>query len=364
MRAKLLSMGVLVAVSSAIISNQCTGQGGVRLISSEMSYDQNGPHQPPFSDLSSPSDLQVATDISGDFPDEVLSPGRVAGPVGGRYGGAEPLWEVYAGTVFLRRDRPDVAGPLGFDTLDFDVGVRAGVDIDIRRRLGERHELQLRYFGVDGWSDQFTDSGTILATDWEAFAGFATRLHSSEVNLRSQWTDWMTVLGGFRWVELNEQVAYEIDTVTTFPGFPPFIPPFSIANDFAQRARTHNHLYGFQFGTDVLLWDRGGPLTINTDLKAGIYSNLAKNAGLLESPVGNIVGEGRKHHTAFLGELGINAKYQLTRHLALRAGYQLLWIEGVALVNDNQFDALAAGDVNTSGSPFYHGAMVGAELNW
>ena len=174
----------------------------------------------------------------------------------------------------------------------------------------------------------------------------------------------MTVLGGFRWVELNEQVAYEIDTVTTFPGFPPFVPPFAIPADFDQHAKTHNHLYGFQLGTDVLLWDRGGPLTINTELKAGIYSNLAKNTGDLESPLGDLVGDGRTHHTAFLGELGINAKYQLTRNLALPAGYQLLWVEGVALVNDNQIAALAAGDVDTSGSPFYHGAMVGSELRW
>ena len=32
-----------------------------------------------------------------------------------------------------------------------------------------------------------------------------------------------------------------------------------------------------------------------------------------------------------LGELGLGGTYQLTNHLAFRAGYQALWLEGVAL---------------------------------
>ena len=49
---------------------------------------------------------------------------------------------------------------------------------------------------------------------------------------------------------------------------------------------------------------------------------------------------------------------------AVLAGYQLLWLEGVALANDNQLIALGDGNVNTSGSPFYHGGLVGAEYRW
>jgi hypothetical protein len=356
MRTKPLTTGVLIVVLVTTISSQGMGQAVVRQVPAERPYFQQ--------DRTSPSDLMVATGVTSNFADEVLHSDKGATKACTPCCISEPLWSVYAGAVFLRRDSLDVAGPLGLEPLDFDVGVRAGVDIDIRRRLGDRHELQVRYFGVDGWSDQFSESGTILLTDWETFAGFSTQLHSTEVNLRSRWTDWMTVLAGFRWVELSERVDYDLNTVTNIPGFPPFIPPISIPADFGQHARTQNHLYGFQLGTDVLLWDRGGPLTINTEMKAGIYSNLAKNSGDLESPIGDIVGDGRTYHAAFLGELGIHAKYQLTRNLALRAGYQLLWLEGVALMNDNQLDALVAGDVDTSGSPFYHGAMVGTELRW
>lgn len=358
MRMHVLIISAVSVVSIAAISRQSVGQGVVQHVHDELSYFQPDTNSPFH------NDLVLTSHLNDEYQAEVLRRDFGLGKGNGIQRIREPLWSVYAGAIFLHRDNPKVAAPLGFDALGFDVGTRSGVDIDIRRRLGERHELQVRYFGIDGWSEQLADTGTIGLTDWATLGDYATGLHSTEINLRSRWNDFVTVLGGFRWVELNEQVNYQLNTVTNIPGFPPFFPPTSIPADFAQRSGTRNHLYGAQIGMDVLLWDRGGPLTVNTELKAGVYSNLAKNSGSLESPIGDIVGDGRTYHTAFLGELGINARYQLTRSWALRAGYQLLWLEGVAVVNENQVDALLAGEVNTGGSPFYHGAMVGTELRW
>ncbi len=352
MRMNRCSIALMAVISISMMAGRSEGQGVVRIVPEESTsiyQEADGP---------SPSDLVVPTELSSEFKDEALKQDNGTWKDGDCQFNCGPLWSVYAGAVILRRDNPDVMGPLPVDpivlgTPPFDVGTSVGVEIDARRRLGERNELQVRYFGVAGWSDQFEDSGTIGPIQWEAFAGYATRLHSTEINLRRCWTDRVTVLGGFRWVELNEKVDYEINTTT-----------FGFSADFAQRAGAYNNMYGFQLGTDVLLWDRGGPFTVNSEVKAGIYSNLAKNSGALESPIGDIVGDGRKYHTAFLGQLAINAKYQLNRNWALLAGYQMLWVEGVALVNSNQVDALVAGDVDTSGSPFYHGATVGAELRW
>jgi hypothetical protein len=364
-----LSIGLMAVLSITTVARESAGQEATRSVSGERSYFQREANR------TSLCDQIVEADLRGDCQDSFLRSDKKIWNECFHQCGSQPLWSVYAGTVILRRDSPDVAAPfglgaLGLDAPAFHVGTRAGVDIDLRRRLGECHELQFRYFGVDGWSDQQAASGATLLTNWDTFAGYSTRLHSTELNCRSKWNDSVTLLGGFRWVELHEQVDYRVDTVTTIPGiifpfpFLPPIPPISIPADYAQEARTQNHMYGFQIGTDVLLWDRGGPLTVNTDLKTGVYSNLAKNKGSLETPLGDTVADGRTHHTAFLGELGINAGYKLTRSLALRAGYQLLWVEGVALVNENQFNALVAGDVDTGGSPFYHGAIVGAELRW
>ena len=37
------------------------------------------------------------------------------------------------------------------------------------------------------------------------------------------------------------------------------------------------------------------------------------------------------NHAAFVGETGLQCKYQVTDALLLRAGYEVIWLEGVAL---------------------------------
>lgn len=37
------------------------------------------------------------------------------------------------------------------------------------------------------------------------------------------------------------------------------------------------------------------------------------------------------NHAAFVRETGLRCKYQLTNRLGLSAGYELIWLEGVAV---------------------------------
>ncbi len=74
-------------------------------------------------------------------------------------------------------------------------------------------------------------------------------------------------------------------------------------------------------------------------------------------------------HAAFVGSLALTGKYAITANLSARAGYQLLWIDGVALApdqiavsNPDIVPAHSYATVSTSGSPFYHGAFVGLEF--
>ncbi len=59
--------------------------------------------------------------------------------------------------------------------------------------------------------------------------------------------------------------------------------------------------------------------------------------------------------------------YQLNDYWWVRGGYQLLWIEGAALASDqvavsDPFHGHAA--IDTNGSPFFHGAIIGLECNY
>lgn len=259
----------------------------------------------------------------------------------------DPLWTVDVGAVILRRQSTNFAN--AFEPFEF--GFEAGVDADIRRRIGEQNQIQVRYFGVDTWSDQ----PVRLEPPTNAFHDYDSSLHSTEINLRSQRTDWMTLLGGFRWVELQDNRFFDQNVDS----------PTSNLIDIGNQ----NHLYGAQVGTDFLLWDRGGPFTFNTEMKAGIFSNLAKSRReRLESPGAPIppvgVWEDRSRRVAFVGDLGLNAKYRLTDNLAVRGGYHLMWVEGVSLADayENRFDGETA--LDTRGSLFYHGATVGGEFRW
>jgi len=253
----------------------------------------------------------------------------------------QPAWSVYVGAVILNRDNPS-------NFRAFDLGWHSGVDVDIRRRLGTDHQLQVRYFGVDDWDDQLSGFPVPPADFY-----YSSSLHSTEFNLRRDWTDRVNLLAGFRWVELHEE--------TGFQG-----PPGLVQNN-----NTDNHMYGFQIGADWLAWDRGGPFTVTAGAKAGIYYNRADYDASLRrnfpAAVGGppLIGSARKDHTAFLGELAVTGAYRLNDNWAVLAGYQLLWIEGVATADATAVD-LAAGiaAVNTSGSPFYHGATVGVELRY
>ena len=131
----------------------------------------------------------------------------------------------------------------------------------------------LRAFSVGGKSGL-----CVAATVWLAVAG-------SCVN------GWITAFGGFRFVEFNELLAY-----TATPGGEDPFPLF---------VRSFNDLYGFQVGSDITLWDRGGPFRAAATGKAGIYGNYARNRADDEGYSGDpdYVDSASKGHAAFLGEI-------------------------------------------------------------
>jgi hypothetical protein len=112
-------------------------------------------------------------------------------------------------------------------------------------------------------------------------------------------------------------------------------------------------------------------LELESTLKAGIYNNNALNSisyrtnlfGINESS-GMV-----RDCTSFVGELNLNLTYSLTRELSIRGGYQLIWIDGVALASEQP--SLNSGNfltpvsaVDTNNSLFYHGALAGLEWVW
>lgn len=290
-----------------------------------------------------------------------------------------PLWTVYADAIFLHRSTPrnaalitDSFAPGGNELLnaaDFKFDTEAGFRLGLVRHnvLDTGWDLEAIYFGIDGWRAttgvvnspagavaQFVSplGNTAYASD--VWASYRSELHNVEVNGRKQVRDWLSILGGFRYLELNE------NGLSLFQDIGPGLNLVNVSTGAT------NHLMGFQLGADSRILSRGR-LELDCVLKAGIYNNKAKNRAFISqsaSPT-TFASTASDNHTAFVGEIGLTGLYQLDRGWAIRGGYQLLWIEGVALASDQiavSDPGVGTATVDTSGSPFYHGAFVGLEF--
>ena len=166
----------------------------------------------------------------------------------------------------------------------------------------------------------------------------------------------MEWLAGFRYVDLSE--TFGIAGERRIQG---------LLETGVYNVQTDNDLYGAQLGLRMrrCLGRFSGEVTG----KAGIYYNDASQSQyIVDYP--NIVLRNEQADddgAAFMGELNVSGIYRLTSAWGLRAGYNLIWIEGVALAPDQlDFSAQipAGNQLSHSGGVFLHGVNIGLEARW
>jgi len=283
-----------------------------------------------------------------------------------------PLWTVAADAIFLRRSAQaqtlltDLAGAELLNATDLTFVDRMGVRFEAIRHLQQSDlDIDVVYFGVDGW-DSRAFNGGLAVLQADRFGGplvstaaftYKSQLHSTEINLCQRVTPWLTPLAGFRWVE--EHDLYEV-TGATF------------ATPYTYTSNADNHLYGFQMGAKILFFERPeGRLRVDGLVKGGIYANAADDSVVFNNaggPFGVLTASDKRDHAAFVGDIGLNLAYRLSESVALRAGYQLLFLQGVALA-PNQIpttDLIGGGPsfTNPFCGVFYHGVQMGLEVTW
>jgi len=226
--------------------------------------------------------------------------------------------------------------------------------------FGSCFDVEVAYFQFDGFEANraLTDPALMVIDINSAFAvsdptaRYASQLYSGEINVRWQWLDWLTLMSGFRMIELNEQYdargRNQIYTV-------------------AQDVNSYNHLYGYQLGAEGEVLDFGC-LQIKAICKAGAYGNFARqNNQTVISGMASFSDSAINERVSFLGEVGVAAVYAITNRLAFRASYQAMWIEGVGLAPE-QIDTTnfltGATKVNLDGGVFYHGGGLGLEYRF
>ncbi len=273
-------------------------------------------------------------------------------------------------------DLPSHPGTEALNGNDFQQGLCGGPQVDLIRHGDCGYDLELSYFQIDGWNSD-RSVGPYVPFEWltmrcpgnflqtnqkldQAMAwAYASELYNAEFNVRWNPSSRVTVLAGFRWVNLFENLVGALEP----PTMPE--PPFWTTS-------TTNNLYGLQIGADGKILERGR-FSIEGLLKAGLFDDHAEQTTFV-SVIHKQVRSATDSidRTAFIGETGLQCKYQLAKGLSLKAGYEAIWLEGVALAPGQVQETycitkpktVEALGVNCGSGVFYHGATVGLEYSF
>jgi len=168
----------------------------------------------------------------------------------------------------------------------------------------------------------------------------------------------LTWFGGFRYLNYGEQ--FNIASQRTVGGLP---------ETGSYNVRTANHLYGMQVGARTRRTQ--GRFGYEAGGKAGLFGNDSQQTQSVTDfpnfPLRPTVSNSSAV-AAFLGEANLTGLYRLNNVWNVRAGYNVIWIQGLALapnqLNFNFASAQAGSQLNNSSGLLLHGFNVGLEARW
>jgi len=250
-----------------------------------------------------------------------------------------------------------VIGSAVLTTEDLEPEFAAGGKFTIGRRIFDCYRLEATYLGQHDWDDTVVVDDLMLLESFipgndgidVATLSQRTTFDSVELNLR-YWADMppgpfdVSYLVGARFIRLAEQFNFINDGVG--------------ANSL--QANTTNDMVGLQIGIEgaFLITTRWW---IDVDLKGGIYNNNASQ----NTALGLATSAAERDCTAFVGDISVVANWQMTPSWTFRIGYQALFVNGVALAQDQVIPPLAPigqGALNDQGEICFHGPVIG--LTW
>ncbi|MFI4874002.1 MAG: hypothetical protein ACIALR_01605, partial [Blastopirellula sp. JB062] len=212
--------------------------------------------------------------------------------------------------------------------------------------------------------------GGYTESDQANFASLSlsNRFDSIELNLKRGWTGagcWFqgSWWGGFRYFRLSEESNYVTQTNTGSMNY---------------AVETDNDMYGAQIGGDLT-----SRLTTRLSLTGFIEAGLFGNRGVQDTTIllnnaggsATVFETADAHRASFVTEGGFHGNFRVTPNMAVKLGYQVVYVNGVALAIDNYNFTTGAGTapsalasrgvlVDDNGSALYHGATAGLELVW
>ncbi len=289
-------------------------------------------------------------------------------------------------------------------TSSFDDELKPGERALVGVALSDWYRLEFSYLGLHSWSDSAAvrynnadgEDGNLLSPfssfgdrlgrpgldplmddgSFEAVEGldfnelasisFSSELDSAELNVRRRVcmpanrhvAAEMSCLVGLRYMQVREDFGY----FTQSP-----LPDFETQN--AVDVRTENDLFGVQLGAlaQFLVHNRAW---IDLQVKGAFFLNQAESR--VAADVYDVLNAQNETSAlndevdcaSFLGDISLQFNYQFAPSWTIRAGYNAMWLTGVALASENfvgDASTLINGpaSVDHSGSVVYHGPNIG-----
>ena len=140
-------------------------------------------------------------------------------------------------------------------------------------------------------------------------------------------------------------------------GYPPF-----------WSTTTINNLLGLQFGAEGTFFEIGR-LSLGGSLKAGVFNNQATQSNSVSITKIMYSSSATSNQAAYSGEGVLQLKYLIADGLAIKMGYQLLWLDRVAFApgqipyvySGSNPTSITARGVNAGANILFQGGTVGME---
>jgi len=270
----------------------------------------------------------------------------------------------------------DVNLPPGNDALlttdGLDFGWKPGVRTTFGFRLTPRRAIEFSYLGGFDWGASATVTGNNnLAIPGDLGVSSNQFFMADEMRV-----DYSAELNGVEvnWVKCRRRLLFGTDCETQcLVGFRHlgWHERFNLrATDFQDAGsgnyaiHTNNDLFGAQVGARVRHPGRLGWLVSG---KVGVFGNGAEQTQSVTDFLLTLRSPRTSHarNAAFVADLGLLLRWELSRVWSVQGGYNLLWIEGLALSRDQLDFTLPGGmGVDNGGGAFLHGASVGLAARW
>ncbi len=225
---------------------------------------------------------------------------------------------------------------------------------------------QLAAPGIFGVEPTANPDGVDVVT-----ARLVSSLQSAELNRRWALGSCTQLIGGFRWIQWQENLAIA-------DAYTPQDTEIQTTSTDAYNTNCVNDLYGGQIGLDTLLWQPAKCFRVEGLLKAGAYYNNAVQTSSLSqsTPYAASVGVGKSPAAcSFAGEVGLTGVVPVCCNWDFRFGYFGLWLTSIAQPS-NQLNGQTLeqgkvenigrpiGTLNTSGAVVLQGLSLGLEGRW